>query len=758
MPRDLHADVSLVLGPVPVWVTVLQLLVAGVVGGFCVLHWLWRRGEARPTGAAWSLLWSADVALLLLAGGLYPLVPDGVGRAAVEVTHGLLVAGFLLIALPAAKAIGHGVAVRWWVVTAAVLLVARAMSWFVPGLTAQVVDAACLLAAILVVVVYVIVAFGRTRLGRLGTLLVIAGVESVGILLAGVLLPDHALTAILTALWAVPLAVGLEVLALRRLVSAQDTAARQHRMRDAVASLSNAAWFSKDAERLLLAARDTARTVLGEDTIEGSLRPIARGRFVAELFPADDVELDLHARTFLVDLAQIVAAAGERYHLTERLHSTAFSDPLTRLPNRRAVEQHLSDELDRANVERTRVALVYCDVDGFKRVNDELGHAAGDALLARVADHLRTAVTGDDVFVGRLGGDEFVAIVSRAPEDAALVALARALREGFEDRPLGTRATRLTVGVATWVPGDVVDPEALVRHADTAMLEAKRTRAGFRVFDRALRRRVEAERLQRVALEEAVALGQFTAHFQPVVDTQSLEVLQVEALARWNHHGHLVLPADWLDLAEESGLIVPIGLTVLREARRALDRFQMPVAVNIASRQLTEPDALEQFETAWGDSYWEHLTLEITESALVQTVQAVPVLSELRARGARVAVDDFGTGYSSISRLGRLPVDVLKIDRSFIREIDTERGRGSVRAILALAENHGLDVVAEGVETAGQLTTLVELGVRRVQGNFLGRATASLPVRGPRPATAALPRITTTGRALRSVPTARVGH
>ncbi|MFC4614657.1 putative bifunctional diguanylate cyclase/phosphodiesterase [Cellulomonas algicola] len=745
------------LGPVPVWVTVLQLLVAGLVAGFCVLHWLWRRGEARHPGAAWSLLWSADVALLLLVGGLFPLVPAGLPRDAVEVTHGLLVAGFLLIALPAAQAIGHGASVRWWVATATVLLVARTVSWFVPAPEAALVDVGCLLAAVLVVIVYVLVAFGRTPMGSLGTLLVIAGVESVAILLAGVLLPDEALSAILAALWAVPLAVGLEVLALRRLVGAQDTAARQHRMRDAVASLSNAAWFARDPERLLLTARDAARAVLDDDSIEGSLRPIARGRFVAELFPAEGTDLDPHARSFLVDLAQIVAAAGERYHLNDRLHATAFSDPLTTLPNRRAVEQHLVDVLDRANVERTRVAVVYCDVDGFKRVNDELGHARGDALLARVADHLRTVVTGEDVLVGRLGGDEFVAIVARAPEDAALVALARSLREGFEDRSHGGRPTRLTVGVATWVPGDVVDPDALVRHADTAMLEAKRSRSGFRVFDRALRRRVEAERLQRVALEEAVALGQFTAHFQPVVDTTTLEVLQVEALARWNHHGHLVLPADWLDLAEESGLIVPIGLAVLRESRRALDRFQMPVAVNVASRQLTEPDALEQFETAWGDSYWEHLTLEITESALVQTVQAVPVLSELRARGARVAVDDFGTGYSSISRLGRLPVDVLKIDRSFIRELGTERGRGAVRAILALAENHGLDVVAEGVETAAQLTTLVDLGVRRVQGNFLGRATPSLPVRGPRPVTEAIP-VVTPAHTLRSVPTARVGR
>ena len=372
-----------------------------------------------------------------------------------------------------------------------------------------------------------------------------------------------------------------------------------------------------------------------------------------------------------------MSAAAERYQLSERLHVTAFADPLTRLPNRRAVEEHLLAMLERANVERTRVSLIYCDLDGFKR-RQRL--ASGTPTATRCSSGSPTTCgtrsREHDSYVGRVGGDEFVVVLARAPQDVDLVAIARSIREGFIDRNGGSRPARLTVGVATWLPGDVVDADALVRHADTAMLEAKRSRSGFRVFDRALRRRVEAERHQRAALEAAVADGHFTAYFQPIVDAETLEIVQVEALARWDHHGHLILPADWLELAEESGLIVPIGLEVLRQARRALERFQMPVSVNIAARQLAEPDALEQIETAWGDAFWEHLTLEITESALVQTSSAVPVLSELRARGARIAVDDFGTGYSSLARIARLPVDELKIDRSFVRDMGTERGRG----------------------------------------------------------------------------------
>nr|WP_246280774.1 EAL domain-containing protein [Cellulomonas humilata] len=742
----------------------MQLLAAGLVGGFCVLQWLWWRGEVRPASAAWSLAWSIHMALVLLAGGLCALTTPGTARDVIDFVHAQLVASFLVIAIPATRAIAGGPKVRYWLWATIALFVARAGLWWVP-LDDYVADADVLsdilvLTPTAVVVSYVVVALGRTKLTALSSLLVIAGGESLALFTVGVLVRDNSIGAMSAALWAIPLAVGLEVLALNRLRDAQVAAVRQNNMRDALARLANSAWFVKDADGLLLTARDEARTILRDPSIEGSLRPIARDRFVTELFSSAKVEHPPAARTFLIDLAQIVSAAAERYQLSDRLLTTAFADPLTRLPNRRAVEEHLLAMLERANVERTRVSLIYCDLDGFKRVNDSYGHAHGDALLVRVADYLRNTLSDHESYVGRVGGDEFVIVLARAPQDVDLVAIARAIREGFIDRAGGSRPARLTVGVATWLPGDVVDADALVRHADTAMLEAKRSRSGFRVFDRALRRRVEAERHQRAALEAAVAEGHFTAYFQPIVDAQSLEIVQVEALARWDHHGHLILPADWLELAEESGLIVPIGLEVMRQARRALERFQMPVSVNIAARQLAEPDALEQIETAWGDAFWEHLTLEITESALVRTSSAVPVLSELRARGARIAVDDFGTGYSSLARIARLPVDELKIDRSFVRDMGSERGRGVVRAIVALAETHGLGIVAEGVETPLQLTALADMGVTRVQGNFLGRAAPHLPVRGPRPTTGAMALVPERARPLRSigVPTPISGH
>lgn len=722
------------LGPVALWVSAVQLLAAGLVVGVCVLQWVWWRSEHRPSGSVWALVWSADISLMLLLGSLAPALLDGPAGGVVVAVHTALVAGFLVLAIPTTQAFARGRHARWWVLGALLPLAAGVVAAGLrPSLRDSELLALALVCSAAVVIAYVAITLGRLRVTGWIAILVVAGLESLAMLAGSGIVPDRSVASVLVALWAIPIAFGLAALALLRVRQAQEIARRQHSMRDAAARLTNAAWFASDADRLLERARDEARLVTGDPSIEGSLRPISNGRFVTELFPTSGTAPDAQARAFLVDLGQVVSTAAERYALTNRLRQTAFADPLTGLPNRRAVDQHLREILERANVERTRVALVYCDLDGFKRFNDLHGHEGGDAVLVRVADHLRAATRGTESFVGRLGGDEFVVIVPRAPQDEDLAAFARVLRDGFIDRSVGSRAARLSVGVAAWVPGAVVDPDTLMRHADTAMLEAKANRSGYRLYDDALRRRVEAARQQRAALEAAVAEGRFRAVYQPIVDARTLEVVQVEALARWDDGDDLHLPASWLDLAEESGLIVPISCAMLAQARRALERFQVPVAVNLSARHLSEPDVLEQIESAWGGAFWEHLTIEITESALVQTAAAVPVLSELRARGAKIAVDDFGTGYSSLARLARLPVDVLKIDRSFVRDIDTDRGRSVIRTILELAASHGLDVVAEGVERASDLSALVEQGVRRAQGNFLGRPAPTLPVRGPRP-------------------------
>jgi len=729
------------LGDVPLWTTVLQFLAAGLIGGFCVLHWVWWRGALRSEGSTWALALSVTMAALALVAGLHGIVTGSDLSEALSFLHGQLVGVVALLCLPATRAFGgSGPPLRPWVVAASVVLLLRVVLWFVPfgpadepgPSTGRTLAVALLFVVLGIAVGYVVAALGQVRLTLLGWLLVAAAGVSLAMLTAGILLGSHHVGALLTSMWPLPLALGLEALASVRLRHAQLTARRRELMRDALSSVTNSAWFHRDADALLVQARDAARGVLGDPTIEGSLRPLQRDRYVVDLFPADPDLLAPHERTFLIDLGLVVSSAAERYALTDRLSRAAVTDTLTGLPNRRAVDTHLFEVLERGAVERTRVAVVYCDIDGFKDVNDREGHAAGDDLLRRTADFLRTWVD-DETYVARLAGDEFAVIVSRAPGDDELSDLAGRVRSGFGSRVGTVSGPRLTCGVATWNPTDVVDPDALLRHADAAMLEAKRTSSGHRVFDPALRARAEDTRRMRAALERAVDEDRITAYFQPIVDTHTLEVVGLEALARWHEGDAFVLPEHWLALAEETGLIVPVGRSMVRQARRALDRHQMPVAVNLSARELHESDVLEQLDTAWSGGPWEHLTIEITESTMLRTSSAVPVLSELRARGARIALDDFGTGFSSLARLARLPVDILKIDRSFVREVRTPRGAGPIRAIVALAEHHGLDVVAEGVESAGDLQVLVELGVPQAQGNFVGRPAPGLPVRGARP-------------------------
>jgi diguanylate cyclase (GGDEF)-like protein len=729
------------------WATVLQFLAAGLVGGFCVLEWVWWRGELRVAGAAWTLVWSALLALVFAASGTLTLAPAGAMGASLLFVRAQLAAGVVIVALPATKAYLSGPRVRGYVVLAGAVLTLRAVLWFgsdlvvrdLPGSTQAVpgpLDGTLLLLAVAVAVTYVAVAAGSTRVTGIGLLLIASAAASVVALVAVYVVDPRSDASLLTGLWPLPLGIGLELLALHRLRDTQRAARREHLMRDATARISNAAWFLTDPEALLVRARDESRVILGDPSIEGSLRPLPRHRFVAELYSTDGYPVTTRERVFLMDLALIISAVAERQELASRLGRAAAMDSLTNLPNRHALDEQLRSVLERADVERTRVGLVHCDVDSLKKANERNGHAWGDAVLVQVADHLRSVVDAECI-VARVGGDEFVVVVPRAGHDDSLVELGRRIRDGLGGRGPEHTSPKLNVGVATWTPGTTIDPDALMTSADTATREAKRTNAGVTLFDRALRTRVRTDARLLEALESGVALGEFASHFQPIVDARTLEVVELEALARWTHGGRTLLPGEWLSRAEQSGLIVPIGRTLLASSRAGFDRFALPVAVNIAARQLAEPDFLAHIEQSWGDGAWDQLTVEVTESALFDDrADARAKLVELRSRGVRISLDDFGTGYSSLSRLALLPVDVLKIDQSFVREVSSERGLAVLRAILALADAHGLDVIAEGVERASELTALVELGVTRVQGNLLGRPSASLPVRfaQPRPA------------------------
>ncbi len=733
-------------GSGPSWLTIVQCLVAGVVVGLVVVEAGAWRGELRRSGVRWGTAWSFALASVCLINGLYGVLAPLADAELLLFARFVAFAAAVVLALPAVQAYTCGPAVRTagtillaWFTAAAVLF------WTTPLLLTDVTaDGLPVYGPLLPVVELVPVAFIGAYVLRAvrglemtptGAYVAAGAIAAVVALVGGAVAPTSETTEVFRGLWVVPLVAGLEVLVASRVRAVRRAADRRARMRDAIASVSNAAWLSHTPEELLDTARRQCEELLGDPSIRGTLRPLSRDRFVTEFYSADGRSLLPDEQSFLRDVARVVSSAAERHTLTGKLREAAYTDALTGLHNRPALDRRLAAALGKAEVESTRVSVLFCDLDGFRHANDMRGREWGDRLLRRVAEQLAEAV-GPAAFVARHGGDDFVVVLERAPDDTELLALARRVHQRFEYLTHRVPATPLTVGVAVWRPGEVRDVDALVRGADLAMTAAKRGGKGAAFYDELLRGEFHERTTMRRELEDAIASGDIVVHFQPLTDAGTLEVVGLEALARWRRHGELVLPQEWLPLAEETGLIVEIGRQVFSAARAAAEKYDLPVAVNVAARQLDEIDFVRHVEQSWGPGAWRSLTIEVTESALLHDdAHARAALATLAARGARIALDDFGTGYNSLSRLAELPVHVIKVDRSFVHASSTPEGQAVLRAVLAVARAHGLAVVAEGVERAEELTTLVEMGVDTVQGFMLGRPAPTLPIRGRRPVT-----------------------
>lgn len=735
----------------PSALTLVQCVLAGAVLALCVIHWGWWRGELRQTGAPWTVAWSVVLAAVCLSNGLADVAPSESAREALLLVRFVTTGAAVVLTVPAVAAhagrstprttrrllaaltLWYACAVVLWLTTDLVHVPATGGEPAGYGPLAS----AVLLVPLAVTGLYVAHMVGGRPLTAVGAILAVAGSVSSVLLIASTVIPSGTVAEVLAGLWAAPLVLGLQVFSTTGIAVVRRDAMRRARMRDAVATVANAAWFVKAPEDVLARGVAEVRRVLDDELVEGSLRPLARHRFVAEFSWPDGRRPDPDTQSFLRDMSRVVSSAAERHALTVRLRQAAFTDSLTDLHNRHGLDRYLTQALERAVVEQTRVAVLFCDLDGLKLANDRHGHAWGDALLVRTAEHLRQVV-GPETFVARHGGDEFVVVLERVGADADVQAVARRVRDEFETRDDDVGSPSISVGVATWEPRDVVDVGALVRAADLAMLEAKRTHTGIRWYDEELHSRVAAEDELRRALEAGIRAGDIVAHFQPLIDARTLEVVGLEVLARWRHGGRLRKPEEWLGFAERTGLVVEVGRQMFVAARRGMEEFDLPVSVNVAVRQLEEPDFVEQVEAAWGGDAWDRLTIEVTESALLFDAAHVrEALGRLAARGAKIAIDDFGTGYNSLSRLGELPLDVLKIDRTFVHDVERPEGAAILRAILALADAHGLSVVAEGVERAHELTTLVEMGVGTVQGFLVGRPGPTAPVAGPREKAAA---------------------
>ena len=423
----------------------------------------------------------------------------------------------------------------------------------------------------------------------------------------------------------------------------------------------------------------------------------------------------------------------DRKRLEEQLQHDAFHDPLTGLANRALFSDRVAHALARRHGVGQGVAVLFIDLDDFKLVNDSLGHAAGDVLLTAVADRIRGCLRPQDT-AARIGGDEFAVLVEEADaQRSAEIAdgILEAMRTPFAlaDRQVFMQAS---IGISVANDGDEgADPETaedLLRNADAAMYTAKaRGKGRHQLYEPAM----HAEALRRLELRErleaALDAGEFEVHYQPTVELASETIIGAEALVRWRQpDGRVAQPGEFLGVAEDSGLIVGLGRWVLEQACNEAATWaqagrSLSVAVNAAPRQLADPAFPGDVAAALTASGLppDHLVMEVTESALLDEGQVTTsAIAELKRLGVRVALDDFGTGYSSLSHLRRFPIDVLKIDRSFIAGIDGDSRdeRALVRSIVRLAHSLRLETVAEGIERPEQLDVLRTFGARQGQG------------------------------------------
>ncbi|HEX8181488.1 MAG TPA: EAL domain-containing protein [Pyrinomonadaceae bacterium] len=454
-------------------------------------------------------------------------------------------------------------------------------------------------------------------------------------------------------------------------------------------------------------------------------------------------QAERHVEELSRHIAEQQRISQELQHSREHFRHAAFHDALTGLPNRTLLLDHLKLAIERARRRADHLfAVLFIDLDRFKNINDSLGHSTGDRLLIALARRLEGCLRPMDT-VARLGGDEFAILLDGLEDARAAISVAERIQnELMQSFNLNGHEvyTTASIGIALSATG-YEQPENVLRDADTAMYRAKENgKARHELFDTVMHARAVALLKLENDLRRAVERSEFVVYYQPVVSLETGEIKGFEALLRWHHPERgLVAPTEFVSLAEETGLIFEIGRWVLQEACQQLRRLQklapraLTISVNLSSKQFNQPHLIDQIKQALAAAQIAPhcLQLEITESVVMENAEtATAMLMQLRALGVQLSIDDFGTGYSSLSYLHRFPVSTLKIDRSFV----TRMGAGDenaeiVRTIVTLANNLGMEVIAEGVETEAQLAHLRELNCAYGQGYLFSR-----PVEGERAA------------------------
>jgi diguanylate cyclase (GGDEF)-like protein/PAS domain S-box-containing protein len=418
----------------------------------------------------------------------------------------------------------------------------------------------------------------------------------------------------------------------------------------------------------------------------------------------------------------------------ERIQYLAYHDGLTSLPNRSMFSQLLNHGISRAHRYNKKMAVLFIDLDRFKNINDTLGHEAGDLLLQQVGTRLKDSLRQSDT-VARLGGDEFVVLLEEVGERQVVATIAHKLLSSII-KPFNMlgQEFRVTasIGISTY-PDDGQDEQTLMKNADIAMYRAKEEgKNNFQFHSE----QMDTHSFERLALESslrrALERNEFELHYQAKMDLRTGQMTGMEALVRWAHPDlGMVSPAQFIPLAEETGLIVPIGKWVLRTACLQNKAWQdeglppLSVAVNLSARQFTDENLLPDIAAILNESGMDpgFLELEITESMVMHRVdKAVQILTELKKIGIRLAIDDFGTGYSSLSNLKRFPIDTIKVDRSFIRDIPGDaEDKALTKAIIAMGQTLSLTVTAEGVETQEQVDFLRQHSCNEFQGYYFNK-------------------------------------
>ncbi|TAK90807.1 MAG: EAL domain-containing protein [Burkholderiaceae bacterium] len=479
-------------------------------------------------------------------------------------------------------------------------------------------------------------------------------------------------------------------------------------------------------------------------------RSIRQLRDATRRFASGQIQRSLSIKTEITEISSLSndleTMRRELLQRGEELRSLAYYDSLTGLPNRWLFNQRLTEALAEAQRRQRKLAVLYLDLDRFKRVNDTLGHSAGDELLRGVAERLQHCLRGSDLVtiansmlpgdsVARLGGDEFTLLLSNIQHEDDVARVARRILEVLnEPLPVGGHGVYVTtsIGIALY-PDDGVDPIELMKNADMAMYFAKEQGKNcFRYYTPSINQAAEERLDLENALHRAIAEDQLLLHYQPQIDMRSKKMIGAEALIRWQHPERgLIAPNIFIQIAEESGLIIPIGDWVIRTACAQLQRWRaqglppLCLSVNVSAKQFQHVGfvqnvkrMLEEFEVEPGT-----LGLEITETALMANEEdAIERLRALRALGVELYIDDFGTGYSSLSYLKRFPVQTLKIDQSFIHAVpDHAHSSAIIQAILALARSMNLNVIAEGIETQQQWEFLFEQGCQEMQGFLISK-------------------------------------